>query len=41
LPMGSWKSLNNKLYFAGKQDAKESKSKEQEVKSYGLTPLMV
>ena len=25
--MGSWKSLNNKLYLAGKQAAKESKSK--------------
>jgi len=25
--MGSWKSLNNRLYFAGKQDAKKSKSK--------------
>jgi len=27
LDMGSWKSLNNKLYLAGKRTAKESKSK--------------
>jgi len=27
LHMGSWKSLNNKLYLVGKQDTKESKSK--------------
>jgi hypothetical protein len=26
LRMGSWKSLNNRLYLAGKQNAKESKS---------------
>jgi putative transposase len=40
LHMGSWKSLNNRLYLAGKRDAKESKPKRgQKVKSYGLTPL--
>jgi hypothetical protein len=26
LHMGSWKSLNNRLYLAGKRNAKESKS---------------
>jgi hypothetical protein len=26
LHMGSWKSLNNRLYLAGKKNAKESKS---------------